>query len=54
MDHEREALLHLMLVNRGILLAPFHNMMLVSPETSPRQIARLVECVGECARRMNA
>ncbi len=53
MDHEREALLHLMLVNRGILLAPFHNMMLVSPETSARQIARLVECVGECARRMN-
>lgn len=53
MDHEREALLHLMLVNRGILLAPFHNMMLVSPETSSDQVARLVETIGECARRLN-
>lgn len=52
-DHEREALLHLMLVNRGILLAPFHNMMLVSPETTETQVARLVDCIGECAPKMN-
>lgn len=37
-----EALLHLCLVNRGLLLAPFHNMMLVSPATTPAQIERLV------------
>lgn len=48
MDHPLEALLHLMLVNRGVLLAPFHNMMLVSPVTSPGQVARLVERVDEC------
>ena len=42
MDPALESLLHLMLVNRGSLLAPFHNMMLVSPETGPDQVARLI------------
>ena len=41
MDHELESAIHLYLVNRGILLAPFHNMMLVSPVTQPAQIDRL-------------
>lgn len=52
MDHPLEALLHLMLVNRGVLLAPFHNMMLVSPVTSTDQVARLVERVDECVSNM--
>jgi glutamate-1-semialdehyde 2,1-aminomutase len=42
MDHDLEGLIHLMLVNRGTLLAPFHNMMLVSPATTEVQVARLV------------
>lgn len=42
MDHPLEELIHLMLVNRGTLLAPFHNMMLVSPVTTSLQVARLV------------
>lgn len=42
MDHPLEALIHLMLVNRGTLLAPFHNMMLVSPATTAQQVGRLV------------
>jgi glutamate-1-semialdehyde 2,1-aminomutase len=42
MDHELESLLHLMLVNRGSLIAPFHNMMLVSPATLPLQVERLI------------
>jgi glutamate-1-semialdehyde 2,1-aminomutase len=42
MDHELEALLLLMLLNRGSLLAPFHNMMLVSPATTPAQVVSLV------------
>jgi glutamate-1-semialdehyde 2,1-aminomutase len=42
MDHELEALLHLMLLNRGSLLAPFHNMMLVSPATTQMQVERLI------------
>lgn len=41
MDHELESTIHLYLVNRGILLAPFHNMMLVSPATEQDQIDRL-------------
>lgn len=41
MDHELESAIHLYLVNRGILLAPFHNMMLVSPVTQAQQTDRL-------------
>lgn len=37
-----ERALHLALVNRGCLIAPFHNMMLVSPATSNAQIDRLI------------
>lgn len=43
MDHDLESLLHLMLVNHGSLLAPFHNMMLVSPVTGVEAVERLVE-----------
>jgi glutamate-1-semialdehyde 2,1-aminomutase len=42
MDHELESTIHLYLANRGILLAPFHNMMLVSPVTQAAQVDRLV------------
>ncbi len=38
--------LHLYLINRGILIAPFHMMMLVSPVTTDPQIERLVAAVG--------
>ena len=34
MHHRLEAALHLYLINRGVLIAPFHNMTLVSPATS--------------------
>lgn len=51
MNHRLEAALHLYLANRGILLAPFHNMMLLSPVTSEGQVDRLVHelenAVGE-------
>lgn len=36
-----EAAMHIALLNRGCLIAPFHNMMLISPATRPRQIDRL-------------
>ena len=32
-DHDLERAIHLFLLNRGVLLTPFHNMMLVSPAT---------------------
>ncbi|MDN5787065.1 aspartate aminotransferase family protein [Pseudorhodobacter sp.] len=37
-----ERAVHLGLVNRGCLIAPFHNMMLVSPSTKRRQVDRLI------------
>ena len=37
-----EATLHTALLNRGCLIAPFHNMMLISPATKKRQIDRLI------------
>ncbi|MCU0851962.1 MAG: aspartate aminotransferase family protein [Thermoplasmata archaeon] len=37
-DSELEKLMHLMALNRGILLTPFHNMALVSPATTKREV----------------
>lgn len=42
-----EAAIHVGLVNRGCLIAPFHNMMLVSPATKTKQVDRLIEAFGE-------
>ncbi len=42
-----EAALHTALLNRGCLIAPFHNMMLVSPATTKRQIDRLIAAFDE-------
>lgn len=50
MHPELEAAIHLFLATRGILLAPFHNMMLVSPVTSDEQIDRLVGAFADCVK----
>ena len=42
-----EAAIHTALLNRGCLIAPFHNMMLVSPVTKKRQILRLIAAFDE-------
>lgn len=42
-----EAAIHLALLNRGCLIAPFHNMMLVSPMTGKKQIQRLTEAFDD-------
>jgi glutamate-1-semialdehyde 2,1-aminomutase len=39
---EVESLLHLFMLNRGVLLTPFHNMLLVSPATTQDDVARLL------------
>jgi glutamate-1-semialdehyde 2,1-aminomutase len=44
-----EAAIHVALVNRGVLIAPFHNMMLISPATTKAQVDRLVGGFGEVA-----
>jgi glutamate-1-semialdehyde 2,1-aminomutase len=42
-----EAAVHTGLLNRGSLIAPFHNMMLISPATKNRQIDRLIAAFDE-------
>jgi glutamate-1-semialdehyde 2,1-aminomutase len=37
-----QSLLHLFMLNRGVVLTPFHCMMLVSPATSAQQIDQLL------------
>jgi glutamate-1-semialdehyde 2,1-aminomutase len=38
-----DALLHLVLLNRGVLLTPFHSMLLVSPATSAGDVQQLLD-----------
>uniref|UniRef100_B0SW34 Aminotransferase class-III n=1 Tax=Caulobacter sp. (strain K31) TaxID=366602 RepID=B0SW34_CAUSK len=45
LDPDLLSALHLWLINRGVLIAPFHNMMLVSPVTEDAAIDRLVGAV---------
>jgi glutamate-1-semialdehyde 2,1-aminomutase len=49
-----EAAIHVALVNRSCLIAPFHNMMLVSPATTKRQVDRLVAAFGDVAVELTA
>jgi glutamate-1-semialdehyde 2,1-aminomutase len=49
---ELEAALHVALVNRGVLIAPFHNMMLVSPATRPAQVNRLISAFSDVVKRL--
>lgn len=49
-DHaqsELEALTHLFMLNRGVLLTPFHSMMLVSPATTLADVQRLLDVFDE-------
>ena len=43
-----EHVIHLYLTNRGVLIAPFHNMMLVCPSTTDAQVGRLAETLDQC------
>jgi glutamate-1-semialdehyde 2,1-aminomutase len=42
-----EALLHLFMLNRGVVLTPFHSMVLVSPATQAVDVARLLAVFDE-------
>jgi glutamate-1-semialdehyde 2,1-aminomutase len=54
MHHKLELAVHLYLINRGILIAPFHNMTLVSPVTTEAQVDRLIAVVGACLDELTA
>lgn len=45
MDAELESAIHLYLLNREVLITPFHNMMLVCPDTREGDVARLIAAI---------
>jgi len=47
-----ELAVHLYLLNRGVLVTPFHNMLLVSPATQPQDVRRLLESFEACAQEL--
>jgi len=47
-DHPLERALHLYLLNRGVLIAPFHNMTLVCPATTAADVDRLLDALRDC------
>jgi glutamate-1-semialdehyde 2,1-aminomutase len=48
-DHLLDRLIHLYVLNRGILLTPFHNMALMSPATIETDVDQHTEVFGELA-----
>ncbi len=49
MDPKLDALLHLYMLNRGVLLTPFHMMALMSPATTEAHVDRHTEAFAEAA-----
>lgn len=50
LDGELEHLIHLGLLNRGVMITPFHNMMLVCPQTTTDDVAQLIGALDEVLR----
>jgi glutamate-1-semialdehyde aminotransferase len=48
-DHDLDAFLHLFMLNRGILLTPFHNMALMSPATTQADVDRHSDAFAQAA-----
>jgi len=46
-DDELDPLIHLYLLNRGVLMTPFHNMALMSPATTAEDVDRHTEVFGQ-------
>ena len=51
-DREIEEYLHLYLLNRGVLITPFHSMALMCPATTPAQVDRHTEAFGEAVEEL--
>jgi glutamate-1-semialdehyde 2,1-aminomutase len=47
-----ESAIHLYLLNRGVLLTPFHNMMLVCPATSVADVNLLIQLFNDCLKEL--
>ena len=53
-DHDLDALLHLYMLNRGVLMTPFHMMALMSPATTASHVDRHTEALAEAAADLTA
>ncbi len=53
-DPELEEYLHLFLLNRGVLITPFHNMALMSPATEAEDVDRHTEAFAEACEPLAA
>ncbi|MEQ1599972.1 MAG: aspartate aminotransferase family protein [Methylotenera sp.] len=47
-----ESAIHLYLLNRGVLLTPFHNMMLICPSTTEQDVKKLVHLFNDCLKEL--
>ena len=47
LDGELEHIIHLGLLNRGVMITPFHNMMLISPHTQAADVEQLLAALNE-------
>ncbi|MFX1674329.1 aspartate aminotransferase family protein [Paraburkholderia sp. A2WS-5] len=54
MNDELEQVIHLYLLNRGVLITPFHNMMLVCPDTTEADVERLIGAFDACLEELYA
>ena len=54
MDFELERFMHLYAMNRGILLTPFHNMALMSPQIEAEDVDRHTKVFREAVREVAA
>ncbi len=48
-DEELDPFIHLFMLNRGVLITPFHNMALMSPATTAADVDRHTELFGQAA-----
>ena len=53
MDFELERFMHLYAMNRGILLTPFHNMALMSPQTEAEDVDRHTKVFREAVKELS-
>ncbi|MCD6664548.1 MAG: aminotransferase class III-fold pyridoxal phosphate-dependent enzyme, partial [Hydrogenophaga sp.] len=52
LDGELEHILHLGLLNRGVMITPFHNMMLISPCTQAADVESLLGALDQVLRQI--
>jgi glutamate-1-semialdehyde 2,1-aminomutase len=48
MHGDLEHAIHIYLLNRGVVIAPFHNMTLVCPDTTAADVDRLLDALRDC------